>query len=64
MGKGERGEAIENGNARERRQAPATRGARKERKMKRLFDKIKVALWKVGALKTVTTSEGWTYVRV
>lgn len=32
--------------------------------MKRLFDKIKIALWKVGALKTVTTSEGWTYVRV
>lgn len=40
------------------------RARRKERKMKRLLDKIKVALWKAGALKTVTTSEGWLYVRV
>lgn len=37
---------------------------RKETNMKNIIDKIKVALWKMGALKIVFTSEGWSYVRV
>lgn len=48
----------------ERWKARPQKGTRKEHTMKILFDKIKVVLWKIGALKTVTTSEGWLYVRV